>query len=154
MSISNTRSRRSLSENQYIYCFVIKVDLKILLWRNRVSFLPQVIAQYKHIINGIVYSSIKTYLFAFYLSFIRYNSSHIRCNITETLYLLRFYTEIIYEIEIIYIRYSNFANFDDLYETKLKNCCLKYVIRLKTEIYQKFYHRLCIYSTKGNKKKY
>lgn len=28
---------------------------------------------------------------------IRYNSSHIRCNMTETLYLLRFYTEIIYE---------------------------------------------------------
>lgn len=42
-------------------------------------------------------------------------------------------------MKVVYIRYSNFANFDDLYETKLKNCCLKYVIRLKTEIYQKFY---------------
>lgn len=64
--------------------------------------------------------------------FIRYNSSHIRCNMTETLYLLRFYTEIIYESRLFMKVDSNFANLDDLYETKLKNRCLKYVTRLKT----------------------
>lgn len=68
--------------------------------------------------------------------FIRYNSSHIRCNMTETLYLLRFYTEIIYESRL----YSRF---------KFR----KYVIRLETEVYQKFYHRLCICSTEENRKK-